>query len=256
MKGQGCLVYLQQGDGDFEGLFDIILKEGKFTRLDVANDDLIGILNMEKIKRDTEKENFSGLLEPNKSYSNLGDFPGYGVTFGSDNGDVYIRIYDKAAESKLRNTHWIRVEIELKGDRAKEYVIQLLQGVPAGVMYYGTLNTYLRFITPVKGKEKSKCKNRKYWNDFNQHTEKIRLTGTGGKEYTLGKLDRAVNQCRKAAKAYSIIYGIERLIEFVNEADLSGTDYEDLINRVEKDRQWLDGFELEEYSDDVEDYIF
>jgi len=239
MKGQGCRIYAGQGNNDFEGLFDRILEEGKFTRLDAANDDLIGILNMEKIKTDTEKGNYSGLLEPNKTYNNLsGAVQGYGVTFGGDNGGVEVRIYDKAAERNLRNTHWIRVELELRNNRAKEYVVQLLEGVPVGVMYYGTLNTYLRFITPVKGKEKSKCKNRKYWSDFNQHTEKIRLTGTGGKDYSLGRLDRAVKQFQKAAKAYSIIYGMGRLIEFINKADLSGHPCETLIKKIEEEREY------------------
>lgn len=114
------------------GLLNIIRDlGGTFTRLDLAFDDTNGLLDLEAIHKQilngdivTRWRKVSRI-----SGSNVGSalVTGDTINVGSRQSDAYLRIYDKKLERKTKGAdvggieHWIRVELELKGDKANEF---------------------------------------------------------------------------------------------------------------------------------------
>ena len=144
MSGEGCRSYESYGNDLWDLLFLGILQDDSnahFTRLDVAFDDFTGILDINEIIRDT----FDGNFISKSSYHRITvSSDGNSCQFGKS--DVVIRIYDKAAEQKLTDgTHWVRVEIQLRDDRAKAWIKNM---VPFGGLFKSVLYNYLRFVEP------------------------------------------------------------------------------------------------------------
>ena len=120
MSGQGCRSFESYGTGDFESLFAEVLEnpeQMKVTRLDVAYDDLSGVLDIEEVCRDTEAQEY------------VSSFTGWNVqrgsgTLGSRSSEILVRIYDKAAERGFDDgRHWVRVELQLRRERALSFLI-------------------------------------------------------------------------------------------------------------------------------------
>jgi phage replication initiation protein len=117
----------------------------KVTRIDLAWDDREGVLSIDEI---LEARN-AGLCVSRFRGSKLidqcrlvdGQVTGKGVYFGSRTSDSFLRIYDKALEQG-EDGHWVRVELELKSDRAMAAALILsrwwdlsVQAQLAGVLY-------------------------------------------------------------------------------------------------------------------------
>lgn len=119
MSGQGCRAFesLTTLPGKWDDLFHTINDHNlNITRLDIAYDDHIGVLDINEIIQDTRdkeyvsKSDFWEIIESSKGQS---------LQFGSPQSDVLIRIYDKARERNCpEGEHWIRCELQLRRDRA------------------------------------------------------------------------------------------------------------------------------------------
>lgn len=119
MSGQGCRAFesLTTLPGKWDDLFQSINDlHLNITRLDVAYDDHIGLLDIDQIIQDTRaqeyvsKSNYWEVIESSKGQS---------LQFGSPQSDVLIRIYDKARERNCPLVqHWIRCELQLRRERA------------------------------------------------------------------------------------------------------------------------------------------
>lgn len=124
MSGQGCRSFESYGTGDFESLFAEVLdnpEQMKVTRLDVAYDDLSGVLDIEEICRDTEAQEYVSSF---RGWNVQRGSEGSSVTLGSRSSEILIRIYDKAAERGFDDgRHWIRVEMQLRRERALSFLI-------------------------------------------------------------------------------------------------------------------------------------
>ena len=126
MSGQGCRTFETFGNGDYEQLFDYVLENPDdlhITRLDVAYDDHEGVLDMEQLKKDTLEDSYISKWEKGKVI--LGHGSGKGedtLEFGSMKSAIFLRIYNKAAERGFIDRHWLRVELQMRDERALSFL--------------------------------------------------------------------------------------------------------------------------------------
>lgn len=183
ISGQGCRQY----EGQFEenpwlDLFTNALShKAKFTRLDIANDNVDGALDLTKLQSAIESKQIRSLF---KNASEISTFSFSSIKskkddartiyFGKRSSRVFIRFYDKAAQLETP-LPWIRAEIELKKERAQKAVELMASGVPIGEIFVGVLNTYIAVIN-LDNNNISRCTLQTWWQSWLQSTEKIKLS--------------------------------------------------------------------------------
>lgn len=103
------------------------LKNGKFTRLDLALDDRLGVVTIAQIQRALRKgqavTRFKEMTRLDKTgFHQTARRSGDTLNIGSRKSQTFVRVYDKALEQQHRGKEvegpWVRWEIELKDDRA------------------------------------------------------------------------------------------------------------------------------------------
>lgn len=183
MSGQGCRLYESQfDDNPWHDLFVATLdNKGKFSRLDIANDNVDGALDLHKLKSAVLKcEIRSRFKKGNEnkefSFSRNADKPddGHTLYFGKRSSRVFLRFYDKAAQMGVP-FFWNRAEFELKKERAHKVAEFLASGMPVGQLFVGTMNEYLTVIN-LDDSNISRCTVQEWWLSWLKSTEKIRLT--------------------------------------------------------------------------------
>ena len=157
-------------------LFNFIrLNDLKITRLDVAFDDHSGLLNIRQILEDTQ----SGMYISKSDYwETVLSSKGSTVQIGSPQSKVLIRIYNKAAErGYTSDVHWVRVEIQLRDDRAVQFTKIPLS---IGQAFSGVLLNYLRYIEPSEDVNKWRWPMTAYWSALVEDAERISIYQTPG----------------------------------------------------------------------------
>lgn len=227
MSGQGCRSFEQYGSGDYNSLFGIVLGDParfNITRIDIAFDDHIGILDIDQIADDTVDREFVSRFRTERIEKEFKDGrPGLTVYHGSKKSDVMIRIYDKAAERGLPcSQHWIRVEMQLRKDRAEEFARQSLD-MDIGVLFRGVLLNYVRYTDdPGNDSNPSRWPLKKYWEQLVDAVERIRLFVKPGIEYNVSQLDHFVfDQAAGALHCAVKLYGASYVVQRVLEKDIS-----------------------------------
>lgn len=210
MSGQGCRVFETIGNGDYEGLFAEVHEnpdEMRITRLDVAFDDLDGILDMDELVQDTRAGNY---VAKAKAWQITESNKGQSIVIGAPSSDVLIRIYDKAMERGItdRSKHWIRCELQLRDDRCRQFT---LLNMPFGEAYAGVLHNYLRYVCPdTEDVNKWRWPLTDYWANLLNGAARISIYEKPGMEYNLARCENYVyNQAGNAIDALIDIYGIE-----------------------------------------------
>lgn len=195
MSGQGCREFEEfSGLSWFELLENIFRFGGRvhFTRLDLAYDDHSGLLDISHMRRDVEDRNYRGKAKKATviwSDDQMNDIQGTTLQIGSKSSPVLIRIYDKAAERGYgRERHWIRVELQLRDDRAHEAAKLLFQRESIGIVASGIIRNYCCFVVPTADSNKSRWPVAEYWLRVLEGMEKIRVWCSPGTEYNLMKM--------------------------------------------------------------------
>lgn len=213
MSGQGCRTFESLSKVGWEGIFSFIRDNGlKITRLDVAYDDHIGILNIREIASDTQ----AGMYISKSDYwETVLSSKGTTVQIGSPQSKVLIRIYDKAAERGKTDEHWIRVELQLRDDRAVQFTKIPL---PIGQAFAGVLINYLRYVEPGEDTNKWRWPMTEYWFNLVQDAEKISIYQTPGMEYNEERCKNyVINQAGNAIDACIQMYGLYEFEKMVQE---------------------------------------
>ncbi len=199
LSGQGCRQVEETLQGDWLTLFrKIIDVEGTFTRLDLAVDDFVGMLDIERIQEKTKKKEYVSRFtnwEIRTSCKNDSDRYGKSVYFGSPKSDIRLRFYDKAAEQEeIEGLHWVRTELQLRNERANNAIQLYIFGKSIGEIVAGVLKNYIRFVDPSStDKNKWRWNTSKFWNEFIAGAEKLKLTG-GQKKKTLDDVYSWINK--------------------------------------------------------------
>lgn len=187
LSGQGCRAFEEYGHGDWLKLFDYIFTSDKYniTRLDLAYDDHSGILDINRIRYDTEAQNY---VSKSTWWLNEYGSPGCSVYIGSPTSQIRIRIYDKAAERGFDDgRHWIRVELQLRKDRAYVAAAELYKQQHIGRVVSGVLRNYLTYRVPSGDSNKSRWEICYYWQQLLFSMEKVSLWISPGEPYNFRK---------------------------------------------------------------------
>lgn len=246
MSGQGCRAYESYSSKKdiyktemYEPLFRLVVdnpKEFNITRLDVAFDEFSGILDARRVLNDTVDQKYRSKAD---YYQATYSSDGLSMNIGSPRSKVLIRIYDKRAErlakisdpdqrSRIEEDipHWMRVELQLRDDRALEFIKTMAgcgkcskDGNPLsiGAVYTGVLKNYLEYgyAVPAKGKtDKLVWHTFSYWEDVLMGAEAISIYTQPGTEYNLSRCRNYVyNMAGNAVDALIKIEGTEGFLE-------------------------------------------
>lgn len=229
MSGTGCRSFESHGRNDWNFLFHTFFtltkkireKKGRrysfnITRLDLAYDDHTGVLDLHQIAFHVKDRLY---ISPSK-YSDIqwsdnqdADIEGLCIYIGSGASDIRFRFYDKAAERGFKDRHWIRLEMQLRDDRATKAAHELL-GTDVGVVLKGICKHYLTFVDDSTDSNKSRWPVTKWWSDFLDDVSSIRLFETPGYEYNLAKSEYyLLRQYGQLLVTFSSIYDDAYIIE-------------------------------------------
>lgn len=215
MSGQGCRTYETYGCNDFKMIFDFCLSGyGNITRLDIAYDDIEdNLLDIKQIADDTEDGFFKSEFQ---YWEVLRSSKGTSIVHGSPQSQVRIRIYDKAAEKKCApGTHWVRVEMQLRDERALGYLALYKQ---AGESFCSVIVNYLMYCKRTKDTNKSRWVIADYWARFLAGAGKTSIYTKPGSEYNLQKLDDLVyRQMRNALNTAINIHGADVVFDTIKQ---------------------------------------
>ena len=210
-SGQGCRAFETEG-GDWLNLFKRFqgdlpsklvrelsmafcraFKERRrfnVTRLDLAFDDHTDLLDIHRIEMDARDRSYiskSTKCEITWSDDQDTDIQGLSIGIGSKKSAIYVRIYDKAAERGFKDLHWVRVELQLRDDRAIVAMAQILHTKHVGCTVAGILRNYLTFRIPTADTNKSRWPIAYYWERVIGTMEKISLWISPGEPYNIRK---------------------------------------------------------------------
>ena len=222
MTGQGCRAFESFGNGDYGLLFAEVQSEPdqmNITRLDIAYDDHDGVLSMKEIEADTRVLDDDNLpveyvskfrkREIVWSHDDGGE-PALTVYHGRKGSDTMIRIYDKAAERGFGSErHWVRVELQLRDERARAFAMMCLDGDSIGDLWQGVIYNYLRYVEPDDfDSNRWRWPLKSYWANMLEDAKRIRLYKKPGTEYNMMNLENFVfGQAGNAIDTYIRIKG-------------------------------------------------
>ena len=134
------------------------------------------------------------------------------VTFGRRGSDAYLRFYNKASQMDQEG-HWVRVELELRDERATASVVSFLA---EGASYLkGVLRGYIDFKKPTSATRLERAESADWWVAFLDHVEKARLVVNP----VLRTLETAWNWLqRQAAPSLAFVWealGVEAFMSLV-----------------------------------------
>lgn len=192
ISGQGCRAFETYGNGDFKRLFKLCISDSDnyhITRLDVAYDDKIGILNIDTVYKETEKNHY---LSKFRGYTLEKSDKGTCIYIGSKTSEILFRCYDKAKErNREEDGHWVRWEMLLRRERALAFISEYMQcEEDIGRVFSGVLNNYVRYVKPNRTDSNMKrWQSQKWWLKFTQSCERISLYTPCDVEYNLAKCE-------------------------------------------------------------------
>lgn len=179
LTGRGCREY-EAGSTLLELLDRIMLYDGKCTRIDMAMDDKSGsLIPFEEIKAAVKAGTISSRWKTSTEYVKRklkdGEITGHTINIGSRKSKMYMRIYDKALEQG-QDTPWIRIEMEIRDERAQSLQDILLFENNIGQVYAKIINNYIRFLDPNEDTNRSRWPTAPWWENLIREIGKISLT--------------------------------------------------------------------------------
>lgn len=183
LSGQGCREAEALGVTDWPAVYRQLLELGaSFSRTDYALDDRDGLLDMgcivDAVRRGayTSPANRWTVTEGGHK---KGDQDGVTVQIGARVSETVVRIYDKQAEQGLDDgATWIRVELELKGERAQLAAVAFSNPDGAGAMVIvGLVRRHLDFKDEDQGDSNvTRQTSASWWERFLDGASKVKLS--------------------------------------------------------------------------------
>lgn len=174
LTGTGCSRYQDRLLLLTESVFN---SKGHFTRCDLKIDDHQGLLDMNEIQTAVSNGLVVAKCKKIRNYNEhdkvSGVFTGRGVYLGSRKSGMFVRIYDKALEQGVDH-HWIRVELELKGNKASA-AMKLTQKFEIGELVSGLLKSYVSFREYATDSNRYRWPVTKWWDLFLAGVDRLKL---------------------------------------------------------------------------------
>ena len=244
MSGQGCRTFETFSKTNFTDLFKVIIynqNNGDYhvTRLDVTYDDFGRIIPLKKLSKQILDEHFvSKFLPKSCTVTQASGRVGITCDLGSRMSKIKFRIYDKAYERGYRDKvqynefSWVRWEIQLRDDRAFNFMVSSLEN-SIGEVFKGIILFYFRVVDVNKGdSNKRRWDTSKWFLRFIGDVEKINLFTSCKTDYNLYKCERYVyTQAGNAVSALIQLKGIDTFLEELQASKPETTlKYKELIN--------------------------
>lgn len=243
LKGQGCRQFenflLAQHRSWYDFLLDALLAGGVMKRIDLAINDMTGILDIKELTDKCNNEECISVFRSFKSYRSgelvrKNEKIGMGNTLyiGSLKSEVYFCIYEKdyeqyikldipIDEAKIKN----RFEIRLKNERAYHAVVDLLANRDVEKTAFSIINRYIRFVDKDSNKSRCEWKINEHWSYFiGGDRAKLKLT-TNPEPYniqnTLNWLSRQVAPTLKIIKKLDNLNNTTLIEDLIRHAELT-----------------------------------
>ena len=242
MSGTGCRAFETYSTIKWTELMDLLYRNSEdynITRLDMAFDDHTGILDIDQIRDDTDDHMY---VSRSKTWKVEYGSAGTTIYHGSPKSNMYIRIYDKAAERDLENVHWIRVEMQMRDEIAFGFIGGLISN-PVGDQFRGVLHNYLRYVVdPGTDVNMSRWPMAKYWSDLLEGIQRISVWSAPGVDYNEFHLSNfVINQAGNALDCYLRIFGMDDLIRELGQRSVKmSPKYLRLLTKYEQLKQKYD----------------
>lgn len=265
MSGQGCRSFESYSDGNYDRIFAFVLSHPdncNLTRLDIAFDEYTGIVDIDRICDDTAKQKYVSKAD---FWEVIQSSKGKSLQVGSPSSLVLVRVYDKLAErlAKIPSAaerekvleeieHWTRVEVQLRDDRAREFVRYLFgddtlteieeDELTLGQAFTGVLKSYLEYgyYTAAKGHPEQKVWHTfPYWKEVLQGANALSIYRTPGVDYNLQRCVNYIqNIAGNAVDALLQIYGYEGFTRLISEREIKpNKKYQNMIERFETEER-------------------
>ena len=258
MSGNGCRTFEtysklnldgatdQQGTGStaFPCLFQLLCCNNcNVSRIDIACDDHAGVLDMDVIVDAVMHNNINSRMAKRQvvlSYDGT-QRDGTTVYLGAPSSDFRVRIYDKAKEQGDLVSHWIRVELVIKGKNAMAFVENFVNCEDVGTLASGVINNKFSFIER-DDVNISRCSKSGWWIEFMENLDAVELLSRSIVQHEIDDVEEwAVRQLAPTMGLLFKAKGSVWLHEYLKdgEARLSGkqlkvlADYKNL-NRPER----------------------
>ena len=213
MSSTGCRAFETYSTISWMDLMEVLFYNSddyNVTRLDMAFDDHTGILDIDQLRDDTDDHMY---VSRSRTWKVEYGSKGTTIYHGSPQSNMYIRIYDKAAERELDDVHWIRVEMQMRDEIATGFIGGLMRN-PVGDHFRGVLHNYLRYVVDLgTDVNMSRWPMADYWAKLLDGVSKIRCWSSPGVEYNMFTLSNfIINQAGNAIDCYLTIFGVDDLI--------------------------------------------
>ena len=197
LKGKGCRQYenflLAQHRSWYDFLMDALVEGGVIKRLDLAINDMVGILDIPELTKKCRNEECISVFRSFKSYrsgelvqsreenkSSMGNT----LYIGSLKSEVYFCVYEKDYEQYVKYDIPVeetliknRFEIRLKNERAYYAVRDLLTYHDAERTAFSIINHYVRFADKDETKRRSDWQTNERWAWFiGENRRRLKLT--------------------------------------------------------------------------------
>lgn len=225
MSGQGCRNFETYSKITFVDLFNIILhnqdnEDYHVTRLDIAYDDFKRVIPLRKLSKQILNVHFVSKFNPRScTVTQAAGRQGITCDLGSRQSELKFRIYDKAFERgyfdeiEFQNFSWTRWELQLRNDRASNFMRYALDQ-SVGEVFRGVLLNYFRVVDVNKSdSNKRRWNTSKWFLNFIGEVEKISLFTPCKTDYNLYKCERYVyTQAGNAIDTLIKIKGVENFV--------------------------------------------
>lgn len=224
MSGQGVRQFEEYSDRSIKDILAIMInsQDSKYyhiSRIDLAFDIFDKhILDINKLRKATEKLNFvSTFKDPVIQYGVRSK--SCTIYYGSKASDIYMRCYDKKIEREREDfDYWVRWEIVLKNNNAREFLIEWFTGFDIGILFSKLINHYIRYVVPeASQKNISRLKTARWWECFVDCVGEIKIYTPKPTAYNIYRCEDYVY--KQAGNAIAAVIDIRGLDTFM--ADLA-----------------------------------
>lgn len=240
ISGAGCRTVEEISENTFDWFRffqefepDIRTGEVNVSRLDIAGDDLEGILSFQKMVKHGDE----GRYICKARWKMKTDWAEQCIYFGSPRSGRRVRIYNKALEQQQEG-HWLRVELQMRDDNAVSFLLNWFREKDIGRCYGGVLRNFLRFTTTAPdGSHYDRLKVTRWWEKFLGQVEGCPQLYIDGGTYTLWHVQRFLE--RQASSSLKLWLEAnngdwEDIVQMVEGAQLNRRQMQ-LLNRIQRE---------------------
>ena len=227
VTGDGCrdleVEIIQSGWRCFLG--ELLKRNAKFSRLDVALDDRIGILDFSELDRCCRTGMLTSRFDKHQhidtAMTGTTKIAQSSIVFGSPVSDSRLKIYDKAMEQS-KEGHHVRVELQIRRRNAQAVVQSIVDDGEEVIA--GFIAGIVEFKAAGNDPRKWRLKTLPAWKRFTSNATKIRFS-TAPSEPSLKKSIKSLEkQYGPTMAMITMACGPDKLLQIAREAENRLTD--------------------------------